>query len=429
MPTVPAIKADSPKQQYTSRRVWTLLGIMCLLTLPGIALRLSGIHVAPLVQATIAGVALVAAAFLLAVAAEAAQTVMAGGLAIALLALITVLPEYAVDIIFAWKAAHDPTQAHFAVANMTGANRLLIGIGWSGIVLLAAFFAWRHGERQHDRYGVTLPAHSSVELVLLLLATAYSLVLPWRGSITLLDTVILFALFIGYLWFLGRGSEKERAEDLVGPAYTLARLSPRHLRIVLGILFTLAALAIVAVAEPFAEGLVTTGHQVHIDDFILVQIVAPLASEAPEFVVIALFVAAGRASTGLQALVSSKINQWTLLVGSIPLVYSLALGSPHAFALDGRQSEELLLTAAQGLLAVVLVLDRKLGIIDSVLLLVLYSTQFLFPSPDARILFAYGYFALAILAIVVVPGVRHGVITTPRRFGQQLHFALTRKAR
>src|SRR5262249_33591626 len=161
-------------------------------------------------------------------------------------------------------------------------------------------------------------------------------------------------------WFISRGSHKEDPDDLVGPARTMAMLPRAQLNRLLIGLFALSALAILAVAEPFAEGLVDVGHQLHIDNFVLVQIVAPIASEAPEFVIVALFVFVGRGGTGLQALVSSKVNQWTLLVGSIPLVYSIAKGGITPFALDGRQVEELLLTAAQGLLAVILVMDRKL---------------------------------------------------------------------
>ena len=66
---------------------------------------------------------------------------MSQGLALTVLALIAVLPEYAVDFTFAWKAGEDPDKfAPLALANMTGGNRLLIGIGWSMVVLLAA---WR----------------------------------------------------------------------------------------------------------------------------------------------------------------------------------------------------------------------------------------------------------------------------------------------
>nr|MBA3825703.1 hypothetical protein [Ktedonobacterales bacterium] len=358
MATAKAQAKQTPAQPVpTNTRGWWIIGLMAALTLPGMLLRLSGAHVAPLVEASVAGVALIGAAFVLAWAAEAAQTVIAGGLAIALLALITVLPEYAVDVIFAWNAAHNPEQAHYAVANMTGANRLLIGLGWSGIVLLAAFLAWRRGAPRDQRNGVSLPAHSVVEVVLLLAATAYSLVLPWRGSITLFDTFVLFAIFVFYLWFLSRAGEREEAENLVGPARSIAALPPDRLRPVLVGLFVLAAAAIALVAEPFAEGLVQVGHQLKIDDFILVQVVAPIASEAPEFVVVALFAFVGRGETSLQALISSKVNQWTLLVGSIPLVYSLSAGHISSFALDPRQTEELFLTAAQGLLAVILVLD------------------------------------------------------------------------
>ena len=85
--------------------------------------------------------AVVGSAFLLAWAAEALQLDVSQGLALAVLALIAVLPEYAVDFVFTWKAGKDPHEyAPLALANMTGGNRLLIGIGWSLVVLLAA---WR----------------------------------------------------------------------------------------------------------------------------------------------------------------------------------------------------------------------------------------------------------------------------------------------
>jgi cation:H+ antiporter len=404
----------------TNRRTWIQLGLLVLLTLPGIILRLSGIHVDAGIQAITAGIALVSAAFLLAYAAEAAETIIAGGLAIAILALITVLPEYAVDVIFAWNAAHTPEQAHYAVANMTGANRLLIGLGWSGAVLLGAFIAWQHGQRKKAIEGLSLPAHSVVELALLLLATIYALVLPWRGSITIFDAIILFALFGFYLWFLSHGNVKESAEDMIGPPRAIAELPARSRNLVIIGFFVLATLAILSVAEPFAEGLVTVGKQLRIDDFILVQIVAPIASEAPELVIVALFVIAGRGETGLQALVSSKVNQWTLLLGSIPIVYSISSGGPHDFQLDARQTEELLLTSAQSILAVILVLDRKLGLLDSIILLGLYVTQFAFPSPSSRIIFAYIYLVLAVIAIVVMPEVRKGILRLPKRLGEQM---------
>ena len=75
---------------------------------------------------------------MLAWAAEAAEVDISGGLAVALLAVIAVLPEYAVDLYFAYRAGEDPAYVQFAAANMTGSNRLLLGLGWSAVVLVSA---------------------------------------------------------------------------------------------------------------------------------------------------------------------------------------------------------------------------------------------------------------------------------------------------
>ncbi len=70
------------------------------LTLPALGLRLSGTHPEPWVAAVIFGLAIVGAAFLLAWGAEVLQLDVSQGLALAVLALIAVLPEYAVDFVF-----------------------------------------------------------------------------------------------------------------------------------------------------------------------------------------------------------------------------------------------------------------------------------------------------------------------------------------
>jgi cation:H+ antiporter len=116
------------------------------LTLPGVALRLLGIHIDPLVDSLIYGLTVVGAAFLLAWAAEVAQHDIPRSLALTVLALIAVLPEYAVDMHLAWRAADDPaTYRPLALVNMTGANRLLIGIGWPVVVLICCLRARRDG--------------------------------------------------------------------------------------------------------------------------------------------------------------------------------------------------------------------------------------------------------------------------------------------
>jgi cation:H+ antiporter len=105
--------------------------------LPGLAARLDLIHVPLVVETTLFGAAILGAAFLLSWAAEVAQLDISQTLAIAVLALIAVLPEYAVDLFLAYRAGQgDEAKRHLAVANMTGANRLLIGVGWAAVVLI-----------------------------------------------------------------------------------------------------------------------------------------------------------------------------------------------------------------------------------------------------------------------------------------------------
>ena len=112
--------------------LWLLASVA--LALQWILLRLAGVHLEPHWEALLSGLAIFGAAFLLSWSAELAQKDIPQALAIALLALIAVLPEYAVDMYFAWTAGKDPKYTAFAMANMTGANRLLIGVGWAAVV-------------------------------------------------------------------------------------------------------------------------------------------------------------------------------------------------------------------------------------------------------------------------------------------------------
>src|SRR3954454_23543842 len=160
------------------------------LTIPGIALRIAGAHPTPWIAAIAYGLAVVGSAFVLAWAAEALQLDVSQGLALAVLALIAVLPEYAVDFVFTWKAGKDPHEyAPLALANMTGGNRLLIGIGWSLVVLLAAWrmksIARKQGYQGELDTDVHLERPHAIEIAFLALATAYSLTLPFKRTLTL----------------------------------------------------------------------------------------------------------------------------------------------------------------------------------------------------------------------------------------------------
>jgi cation:H+ antiporter len=130
-----------------------------------------------------------------------------------------------------------------------------------------------------------------------------------------------------------------------------------------------------------------------------VQWLAPLASESPEGLIALLFALKGKGSTGIGALISSKVNQWTLLVGAIPLVYAIAAGVVAPMVLDNRQKEELLLTSAQSLFAAIIIADFQFSLWEAMMLLVLFVAQFFFPQESIRYVFSGLYLAAAFVML------------------------------
>jgi cation:H+ antiporter len=387
------------------RRNLLFIAIAMLITLPGLYFRLivGGHHggLEPVVGAITFGAAVVGAAFILSWAAEAAEMDISRGLAIAFLALIAVLPEYAVDMYFAWQAGLEAAAGHFtsqyasfATANMTGANRLLIGVAWSMVVFIFWFRTRQRVLQLHNEL--------SVELVFLTLATFYALTLPLRDELGLLDTLVFVALFAWYMVIVARSHSEE--PELVGPALSVGLLPRSQRRLVVVVFFAFAAAVILSSAEPFAESLVDTGKTFGIDEFLLVQWLAPLASEAPEVIVAFLFAWRGHAVKGLAALVSSKVNQWTLLIGTLPVVYSVAFGGFGAMHLDLRQREEILLTAAQSFFAVALLANFRISVLEAAVLFGLFATQLVSTDPTIRLVYSAVYMVLGVIVIAMDRG-------------------------
>ena len=336
-------------------------------------------------EALLAGLAIFGSAALLSWAAELAQLEISQALALAFLALVAVLPEYAVDMYLAWKAAKEPAYTAYAAANMTGSNRLLIGLGWPTVLL--AYWA-----RTRAKVIDIQPAQR-LEIATLLLATCYAFVIPLKRTFSILDTVFFLTLFVFYI----RGASKGTVEEpgLAGPPERLAYLPRAMRRAVTVALFLLPAYAIFIAAEPFANGLLKSARHLGIEEFILIQWLAPLASESPEFIVAVIFALRNKPTTGLGTLISSKVNQWTLLIGMLPLVYSISGGHLQPLMLDIRQTEEMFLTAAQSLLALVVLSNLRFGLGEAFLLLTLFLLQFPFPTPKVRILLAASYVLVA----------------------------------
>jgi len=384
--------------------VWRSVGIATAITLPGLLVRVGIIHPSVAVEAALFGASIMGAAFMLAWAAEVAQLDISQTLAIAVLAIVAVLPEYAVDLVLSYRAGQGTSDPGLAIANMTGANRLLIGIGWAAVVLVY----WAKTRNKE----VTLRKEQRTDVGYLLLASLWAATIPLRHSINYLDLAVLGLLFVGYIM---RAAKEDVVEpELVGTPAAIATMATVPRRVTTIAMFLFAATAILVVAEPFAESLKDIGSEFGISQFLLIQWVAPLASEAPEMIIAILFVLRLKAQAGLGTLISSKVNQWTLLVATLPLVFSLGAGHLDGLPIDDRQREELFLTAAQSLFAVGVIANLSISRLEAVVLLVLFSAQLAIPITAVRVGFAVAYVVLFLGMIALRPGVRQGLWTAVR---------------
>ena len=381
------------EEQLNAPRLWTTIVVLLLLGAPGAVLRFSGLDVDPVVAAAIFGVGIVAGAFLLSWAAEVAEMDVSASLAIALLALIAVLPEYAIEAVLAWDAgsSFDTATGAFTdetarvAANVTGSNRLLIGLGWSAVILIY----WVKRRRVLDMRG-----EMGLEITMLTIATAATVLVFFVHQVHILLAAGLIVLYVAYLWI---SSTREAEEpDLIGAAALIGSLPVGWRRAMVLFLFAFAAGVILVAAEPFVGSLVETGQDFGIDEFILIQWVAPLASEAPEIIVAVLFSLRANPVAGLTALISAEVNQLTLLVGSMAVLFSASAGEVLSFPLDDRQGIEFLLTAAVSAAGLMLVAKRVISWNAGVLLLVLFAAHLFFPDPEARMRFSFLYFGIAL---------------------------------
>ncbi|MCH8971545.1 MAG: sodium:proton exchanger [Acidobacteria bacterium] len=362
-----------------------LMALALIVTFPGVYLRLSGAHVDPILAVFLFGMAIVGAAFILSWAAELIQLDVGTGLALAFLALIAVLPEYAVDFVFTARAGTEYLEtgqasrwAPLALANMTGANQLLIGLGWPLVILLGTWRVKKSKKGPAEAEGATtttvyLSRPQSVDIAYLAIASLYGLTLFLKDTLTLFDAAILVGIYVAYMIRLSGASASE--PHLVGPSAYVGAMPKTRRRVLNYIGFVVAALVIFAVATPFADSLIEMGQAVGVSDFLLVKWIAPLASEAPELLIASLFAWRLAARTGIGALISSKVNQWTLLVGTLPIVFAIFARQFVGLPLDRVQQIELFVTAAQSVFAVAIIAGRSVSRKEAWAMLALFGAQ------------------------------------------------------
>jgi len=383
---VDAVESGTDPMTAMNLRALAVIAGAVALTLPWVARNLFGIQLATIATVVVSGIAVLGAAFLLAWAAETAEKDVPRAFAIAVLAVLAVAPEYAVDALYAWNAgqfAGTPRgieAGNLAVANMTGANRILIGIGWAGIALFALVRHRRSTDPTvRERPGVLADAVSldrdiGLDVVFLLAATLWAFFIPLNGGIDGIDMVVLVGLYVGYLLVILQGDVEPQEGHGGVPAWLQQFSTHRRIATVL-ILFAYSGVMIFTAVEPFAHGLETLGTQVGLPAFFMIQWIAPLASESPELIVVVYLVNKARSTAGFNALISSKLNQWTLLIGTLVLVYSIGLGQFGPLPFDQKQTGEIWLTAAQSLFAIAVLVDFEISGREALVLLVLFSSQ------------------------------------------------------
>jgi cation:H+ antiporter len=275
----------------------------------------------------------------------------------------------------------------------------LIGVGWTAVVVTV----WLKSGRR----GIVLePAHK-IEIFYLGLATIYSFIIPFKGRLDLIDAAVLVTIFAFYMRAAAKASHVE--PELEGPAELVESWGQRPRRFFTVAFFLYSGFTIFIAAEPFAEGLLATGRTFGIEEFLLVQWLAPLASESPEFIVAILFALRMQPGISMGALLSSKVNQWTLLIGMLPVVYTISAGRFGGMEMDSRQVEELFLTAAQSLFAVAILLNLSFSLLEALIIFVLFSTQLLIPDPSFRYYYSFLYIILAVGLILLRRDSREGI--------------------
>jgi cation:H+ antiporter len=348
--------------------------------------------------------AMIGAAFVVAWGAEAAEFLMSQGLALAVLALVQTAPEFAVEAVIAWKAGKDPSMVHLAIANFTGSLRLLTGFGWPMIYGVASFSSRRRG-RPLGR--IALHDDHAVEVVGLLPPLAYFVVVWWKGSLSLVDSVFLIGTYVLYLVVLIRLPPRPETaeEDEEIPAVSRWALSFAGWKrwLAVGGLFVVGGAIILAVAEPFLASMMAIATTLGLSQFVFIQWVAPFISEFPEKLsAFAWARRVTRAPVALLNMVSSNINQWGVLSGLLAIIYCVSHGDTSALPFDEFQRLEILLTILQAFLGWLFLASMSFEAYEAVGLFVLWVVQFAKPSLRHDMVWVYTAWIVVELGLLAV---------------------------
>ena len=163
----------------------------------------------------------------------------------------------------------------------------------------------------------------------------------------------------------------------------------------LAVMFVVGGLILWFVAHPFLESMLAVAVLCGMSQFVFVQWVAPFLSEFPEK--LSAFHWAKKVSKAPMALtnfVSSSVNQWTVLVATVPFIYSFGVGHPAFITFDEHQRVEILLTLIQSYLGFLFLVSMDFSLLEAAALFTLWLIQLVFPAVREEIIWVYGFWAL-----------------------------------
>ena len=350
-------------------------------------------HLPDLLLPIIYGFAIFGAAILISWGAEASEKDISGAFVIALIALIAVLPEYSIESILAYTAGKSYKNNNFTYtdrvgyvsANVTGANRLLAGLGWPLIMLINLY-------RNNKQINIT--KNNKLELVIIFAGLASMTLTFILDMQPLIMSAILICIYLFYLYVSSK-KESEEPEFVGISKYITEFRKPQRITINVT-LIVFSAISIFVVSHPFVESLIHVGEKFGIDEYYLIQWLAPLASESPEILIASLFAFRNKSIESIAIILSSQANQMSLLIGSMGWIFALAAGRLDSFPVNDTQAIEFLLTAAFALFQIAIIYKSKFNKTIIIGFMILFASQLIFSNSDFKFYLSIFLFLLSI---------------------------------
>jgi cation:H+ antiporter len=242
-----------------------------------------------------------------------------------------------------------------------------------GVAFLVYIIAFRYRQRGLRRAGVSFERTLRVDTTYVAIAVAFTLSLPFRRTVTLIDAVILVAIFVAYLLRIHHAPRRDPV--LVGTAGRIASLSKRIRWFVIILLLLVFSFAVYFLGRLFGHRLLLTAQQLHLPAYGLAEWAAPFATVTPELLIVAVYAWRLNATEAIQTLLQ-RMMQIFLFLGVLPPLFSVLFGTMHGPPVTPLERRGILLAMAETLLVIAVFVDLTLGVREANAILGLFLAQF-----------------------------------------------------